>query len=123
MLSNRFKTEESNDNGSDPRLTALLREWKDIKPAANFESAVWSNIRTASGIKAERIIFGATLREWFAPRPAWVSATAAAAGIVAGISLAFSTAATRSSHADDDPLLESQTLAGSYIAMVTGGIR
>ena len=108
----------------DERLSALLNEWKAVEPQAGFEAEVWRRIRTASGAKQPRPRVVLVLREWVGPRLAWVNGLAAAAGIVVGIWLALSVSLPRGVHPPaGDVLLRADTLAGSYVTMVTGGTR
>ena len=123
MFGRRFRWEGGKVQEGDERLSALLEQWKGLEPRANFEAAVWRRIRTASAPEQRRLPLVITLRDWFVPRPAWASAMAAAAGIVVGVGLAFSTPAARDGRQADEPLLHSQTLAGSYLTMMTGGTR
>ena len=116
MMDNR-KAQEDED-----RLTLLLREWKDIEPKAGFEATVWRRIRAAS-VQEPHLSLTALLRGWFMPRPVWVSLMAAAAGVLVGVGLAFSSFPARDGHNAYEPLLHSQTLAGSYFSMATGGTR
>jgi hypothetical protein len=106
----------------DERLHALLRRWQGVEPRAGFEAAVWRRIRSAPGEEPQARPFAA-IRAWFAPQPAWVNAVAATAGIAAGVLVALSAPGTRDSRQIAAPLLHSQTLAGAYLTMVTGGTR
>lgn len=123
MFGTRLRSESSKTQEGDERLRALLRAWKGVEPQASFETAVWRRIRAVSAAEQSRLSAAAAWREWFVPRPAWVNAVAAAAGVVVGVGLAFSTPAVRDGSRGDAPLLHSQTLAGSYLTVVTGGTR
>jgi len=107
----------------DERLTGLLHEWRAIEPRANFEAAVWRRIRTAAAPEPQAIPAFSLLREWLHPRTAWVSAMAAALGILVGVWAGVSARGARNEHQVAEPLLHPQTLAGSYLAMVTGDAR
>jgi hypothetical protein len=122
MFGRRFRSESRETLESNERLSALLHEWKDIEPQANFEAAVWRRIRAVSTPEQRRFTTATTL-EWFTPHPVWVNAMAVAAGIAVGVGLAFSTPAMRDIHQTDETLLRSQTLAGSYLAMLAEGTR
>ena len=123
MFGIRFKSERNKAKGGEERLSGLLKAWKGPEPKANFEAAVWRRIRAAAAPTPQGLNVVMIVREWLVARPAWVSATAAAAGIIVGVGLAFSTPAVRDGRQADEPLLHSQTLAGSYLTMVTGGAR
>lgn len=122
MFGRRFRSKSRNEQEGNERLTALLHEWKDIEPQAGFEAKVWSRIRAVSMPEQRRFNVATTL-EWFTPHPVWVNALAVAAGIAVGVGLAFSTPAMHDNRQTDEPLLHSQTLAGSYLAMAAGGTR
>jgi hypothetical protein len=120
MLGNRFRSESGKQPSGDERLSVLLQQWNSVEPKANFESAVWQRIRaTRSADRGRRRILEAW-REGIVPLPAWVNVAAAAAGIVVGVGMGFSTPAAPGGRQADEPLLHSQTLAGSYLAMATG---
>ncbi len=123
MFAGRFNLGDGRARAGDERLSALLREWKGWEPSSGFEVAVWRRIRSASVPEQRRLPVIELLREWFVPRPVWANALAAAAGIAIGIGLAFSIPGARDRRQNDLPLLSSQTLSGSYLAMVTGGTR
>ncbi len=119
MLGNRFRSESGKEPAGDERLSALLQQWKSVEPQANFEAAVWRRIRADQVVDRGSWRFVETWREWLAPLPAWVN-VAAAAGIVVGVGMGLSTPAAPGGRQADEPLLHSQTLAGSYLAMATG---
>lgn len=123
MFGRRFRSESRKAQEGDERLSMLLREWKGATSPPNFEAAVWRRIRIASAPEQRRLRLVTTLREWLVPRPAWANTMAAAAGIVVGVGLAFSTPVAHGGRSAAEPLLDSQTLAGSYLAMVTGETR
>lgn len=106
----RQKSPISNDKD----LTALLQEWQGITPGANFEAEVWNRIHHASQ---------SPLREWFTPPLVWGNALAAAAGLVLGIGLAFNMPSAHDKFQAETSLLQSHTLAGSYLVMADGGVR
>lgn len=123
MADNSWEAAQAKKGPDDVRLGDLLRKWHSIEPKANFETAVWRGIHTATAPGQRRFPALTTLRDWFAPRPAWVNAMAVAAGIVVGVGLAFSTPTVGDGRQADEPLLHSQTMAGSYLALVTGETR
>ena len=120
MSGNRFRSESGKEPAGDERLSVLLQQWKSVEPQADFEAAVWHRIRADRAVDRGSRRFVETWREWLAPLPAWVNVAAAAAGIVVGIGMGFSTPAAPGGRQADEPLLHSQTLAGSYLAMATG---
>lgn len=123
MFGRRFRSESSRAQEGNERLTALLHEWRGIEPRPDFETTVWRRIHTASAPEQRRFPVVTTLREWFVPRPAWVNAMTAAAGVAVGVGLAFYAPAAHDGGQAAAPLLHAQTLAGSYIMMVTGETR
>lgn len=118
MFGRFFRRERGQVRDDDARLDALLHEWKGMEPGAHFESTVWRRVRRASAPKPVIPFW----RDWLIPAPAWVSAMAAMLGILVGVWSGFSVPAAHSGHAAE-PLLHAQTLAGSYLAMVTGDAR
>ena len=123
MFKRRSGAAGRGENEGDERLSALLHEWKEMEPRANFEADVRRRIRAASMPSRLGLVVLTVLREWLVPRPAWVSAAAAAAGVVAGVGLAFSAPAARDGRQTPEPLMSSKALAGSYLALATGGTR
>lgn len=124
MLGTRFRSESGNGPAGDKRLSALLRQWESVEPQTDFEAAVWQRIRADRVTDQGRRSMLETWREWLAPLPAWANVAAAAAGIVAGVGLGLSAQpAAHGGRQADEPLLHSQTLAGSYLAMATGRTR
>lgn len=103
----------------DKRLSALLREWQELAPAAGFEAAVWRRIRTAGTGTPQVLCAAAMTRKGFGMRAAWVNGLAAAAGILVGMGAAFLLPAAYEARPASDALLRPQTLAGSYLALVT----
>ena len=123
MFGRRFSLGSNTAQPDDGRLSALLDQWKSIEPQANFEAVVWRRIRAASAPEQQPLPVAIILRDWFVPRSAWVNAAAVAAGILVGVGLAFFAPAARGGRHANEPLLHAQTLAGSYLTMVTGGPR
>lgn len=107
----------------DDRLSALLQEWKGIEPRANFETAVWRRIRTVSVLESQGQSLVDILRDCILPHPVWVNALAAMAAIMVGVLAGFSVPSARDGRQTAEPLLHSQTLAGSYLAMASGDTR
>lgn len=123
MFGGRSGADKGKGHEGDERLTALLHEWRGVEPQANFEAAVWRRIRAVPTPEQRRLSMGEAWREWFGPRLVWVNAIAAAAGVVIGVGLAFSGTGLRDDRHANEPLLHSETLAGSYLAMMTGETR
>ena len=69
---------------SDDRLSALLKQWRDIEPAGNFEANVWRQIRTAAEPAVETVnwidVIGRLL--W---QPAWSVVAAMVVAVIAGV--------------------------------------
>ena len=112
----RHKIDEET-RAADERLGALLRQWDGIEPRTNFEASVWRRIRSAPATEAREFQPG-VLRGLFTPPMAWANAAFVAVAILAGVWAG--TALPRRSQAAE-PLLYAETLAGSYLNMVTGG--
>ena len=112
----RHKIDEET-RAADERLGALLRRWDGIEPRTNFEASVWRRIHSAPATEARGFQPG-VLRGLVAPPMVWANAALVAVAILAGVWAG--TARPRESRAVD-PLLYAETLAGSYLNMVTGG--
>ena len=123
MFGKHYRLGSSEAQAGDKRLSALLQGWKGLETHLSFEAAVWRRLRAASAPEQRAIPAVTTLRDWFVPRSAWVNAAAVAAGILVGVGLAFFAPAARGGRHANEPLLHAQTLAGSYLTMVTGGPR
>jgi hypothetical protein len=104
-------------NQNDDRLRALLKQWRDIEPRANFEANVWRRIRIAAAERTERVslieIMGRLL--W---RPAWAVAATLVVALGVGVWGGMASASRRldASRAELQ-FLSSGTLAGSYLQM------
>jgi len=107
----------------DQRLQMLLRAWKAPEPRADFEANVWNRIKQQSveAIRPAPLFF--VVREWLVSRPAWTSAAAAAAGLVIGLNMAFAIPHAPVAAFMNSPLLDSRTVAGSYLGLLTEGAR
>ncbi|MEI6165622.1 MAG: hypothetical protein WCS52_00355 [bacterium] len=114
MFNKKSFWRQKNPIVKDDNLTTLLQEWQGINTGVTFETEVWSKIHRTSQ---------PTTREWATPSLSWINAMAAAAGLVLGIGLAFNVPSTPDRNHAETSLLHAQTLAGSYLAMATGGIR
>ncbi len=115
MFDAQFQPDAQGPDKANDRLRNLLQKWEAVEPAPGFESAVWQKIRAAPAEAPRRIRFEL--------RPAWMNVAAAAAGVLLGVGLAFFTDATPGERHTNEPLLQARTLAGSYLAMATGGAR
>lgn len=118
----------------DARLKAVLQQWPGLEPRADFAARVWQGIhapRAAEAranplwtiIRAWLTRLGEALRRSLAAEPAWVYAMAATAGIMVGVSMALSAPPPRAVPYSAAPLFHSQTLAGAYLTMASGGSR
>ena len=124
MFGERFRSESNKTQEADERLSGLLHEWRAFEPKANFESAVWRRIRAASVADQAGLSLSGIFRNWLMARPAWASAVAASVAILLGAGAGLSSLPGAGSAGQAvEPLLHSQTLAGAYLAMVTGGTR
>lgn len=101
----------------DEGVSVLLGSWKAPDPPADFEAAVWRRIQ---GVHAAETGPLRGLHGVFGPSWAWLNALAAAAGIIVGITLSFWTVARHERLPITVTWPHSQTLAGSYLAAVSG---
>ena len=113
---------EARDDG-DARLKAVLQQWRGPEPAANFTSGVWRRVRASPAASPQAAGVWTILRGWLTADPAWVQAVAAAVGIVVGIGAAFAGPPPCAFDLAPAPFAHSQTLAGAYVSMVSGGMR
>ena len=101
-------------NPDDEKFREILKQWRDIEPRADFESAVWRRIRLAQ--TSERAPTGLIewLRAWAWP-PAWAVAVAVVGSVILGGSVGVLTA-PRSNPAAVHELqfMSAGTLAGGY---------
>lgn len=104
----------------DQRLSALLREWNGIVPRSDFEEAVRRRIRAEVAAEPQTHSLAEILRAWLAPQPAWASALAAVAAIMVGVAAGVNTPGDNGRRQAAHPFLHAQTLAGSYLGMVSG---
>jgi hypothetical protein len=106
---------------NDEKLKALLQQWRDIAPPANFEANVWRQIRLAQARQAARI----TIAEWLRRlvwQPAFSVGVAVAVviGVWGGMHSAPPSTAT---HYAEVGFLSPGTLAGSYARLAGGESR
>ena len=122
MFGRGARSEDGAPRDGDERLSALLRQWKGTEPTAAFKAAVWRRIRTASAQETYALPEITLRPRWSVLRAAWANAATVAAGIVIGVGLALF-APAREGGRTHEPLVQSHTLAGAYVALVTGGNR
>ena len=113
-------TEPRQDDNA--RLSTLLKEWSAVEPSPAFDQGVWARIRRETVTAPPRVALLDFLRLALA-RPAWAAAAAAVIGIGLGIVAALVAPRPAVAGPQTERLLQRDTLAGSYLAMTTGGIR
>jgi hypothetical protein len=106
-------TEEANSR----RLGAVMAAWKSPEPSAGFEASVWKRIRAGS-VPVTRVE-----RFRLLSHPAWAAALAASVAILLGVGARVVMPAAHASRHAPEPLFESQTLAGAYLALAGGSAR
>lgn len=99
-------------NHNDDKLRGLLRQWRDIEPAGNFEANVWRRIRQETSPAPSPV--GGFDWLW---RPAFVMAASVAVSVTIGAVSGVRLAAARNAALDTPP---THTLTGSYLALTTG---
>ncbi len=111
---------------NDPKLSALLRQWRDIEPSANFEANVRRRIRLVEADEPERV---SVLELLFGHR-VWQSALAVAAALVMSVTIGSSLGVVTSRRAapvasGELGFMSAGTLAGGYaqLAGETRGVR
>lgn len=110
-------------NERNDKLTALLKQWRDIEPKANFEANVRRRIRLAQTEAPETVTLAELLRRWLW-QPASSVAAAAVLGLVVGVWGGISsTPRPEKPRYADTQFLGGETLAGSYLRMASGGAR
>ena len=117
-MPNGCKMDEQTKAG-DERLGRVLRTWDGIEPRTDFKEGVWRRIRSAP-VEEERGSWLDVWRDLLAPPWAWANAALVAVAVLAGVWAG--TALPREARAAD-PLLNTDTVAGSYLIMMTGGAR
>ena len=109
---------------NDKELRNQLRQWRGIEPRADFEAAVWRRIATTNAVATPEQSWFAFWRAWLDMQPAWASAAAVLVGILVGVGSAITLAQPSYDRlAISAPALHGQTLAGTYLAMTSGGTR
>jgi hypothetical protein len=105
---------------TDNKLSALLKQWRDIEPQGNFEANVWRRIRTTDAPTPERLGSRALWQRWLAP-PAWAVATAVAIAAAIGAWGGLRSAPQAQPTAPMSlTFLTPDTLAGGYVQVVRG---
>jgi anti-sigma-K factor RskA len=111
-------------NHKDNKLSALLRQWREIEPRANFEANVRRRIRLAQNGQPERVTLAELLE-----RLMWRPALATAAAVVVVSSVIGSSAGvltarpTVSVGSGELQFLSAGTLAGGYVRLASEGVR
>ena len=111
-------------NQHDEKLSALLKQWRDIEPKANFEANVLRRIRLAQAPEAERIAGIELWRRLFS-QPVLVRAAAViVAGMIVGATAGVVSAPRPLAQAHSDfGFLSGATLAGGYLKLTSEGGR
>ncbi|MCX7010891.1 MAG: hypothetical protein NTY53_27235 [Kiritimatiellaeota bacterium] len=108
-------------NEHDEKLKERLRAWRGIEPRADFEAEVWRRVAATPTVGLDWFL---ALREWFGVRPALASVAALLLAIAVGIgSLTMLSQPQHTLLVINTPTLQGQTLAGTYLAMTSGGTR
>jgi hypothetical protein len=108
---------------NDDRLGALLKQWGDIEPRANFEANVWRRIRRAEAGRPQRIAVGEWLRRWL-PQPVLATTAVVVVSALIGSSAGVLSARGRAGVTSGElQFLGSGTLAGGYVNLATGRAR
>ncbi len=106
-------------NENDEKLSALLRQWRDVEPAGNFEANVRRRIRLATA-EAPR-------QSWLVEllwRPAFAVAAAVVLSVAIGSSAGVMTAAkSLRSTRGELQFMSAGTLAGGYAKLASESAR
>ena len=122
-MSDRFKSKSGNPAGESEPLSALLQLWEGVEPEAGFEAGVWRRIRTGTTPVCRREPRAGPYPGWLMLRPAWVTGYAAAAAVIVGIGMGLLSQQIFPDRPTAHPLLQSRTVAGTYLAVSTGESR
>ena len=106
----------------DVRLSAVLKDWRGVEPSAAFDQGVWDRIRREAVTAPRRPTLIDFLQRTLA-QPAWAAAAAAVIGLGIGAAVALMAPHPAAAASQTARLLQRDTLAGSYLAMSTGGLR
>ena len=108
---------------TDAQLHALLKQWGEIEPRANFEANVWRRIRLARAEQTERVSLPQLLHRWLW-RPALAVAAAVVVSTIVGSSAGVLTSRRQITVASGElQFLGSGTLAGGYVKIATESTR
>jgi hypothetical protein len=111
-------------NRDDNNLNKLLKQWREIEPASNFEAGVWRRIRQA---EAGRPVRASLLEQWWRSwlwRPALGMAAAVIFSAVIGTSMGVHAAPRRTTAATGElQFMSAGTLAGGYARLAAEGAR
>lgn len=104
---------------NDEKLSALLKQWRDIEPHANFEANVWRRIRVAAAPVVDPInwidAIGRLL--W---RPAWSVVAAVVVALIIGVWGGIASVPRQTVGPTAElRFLSSDTLAGGYAQMTS----
>ena len=108
---------------NDQRLNALLRQWREVEPKANFEANVRRRIRLAQPEEPERVTLADWLRRLLSqPVFSMVAATVIAvfAGVWGGVRSVRKPVTAPQAELG---FLGRGTLSGSYVTAVSEGAR
>ncbi len=111
-------------NQDDNNLNKLLKQWRDIEPASNFEAGVRRRLRLAQTGRPGRVsLLDQWLRSWL-----WQPALAMAAAVILSAAIGTSMgvhAAPRRTTAVPGELqfMSAGTLAGGYTRLAAEGAR
>ena len=97
---------------NDEQLQALMRQWRDIEPAGNFEANVRRRIRLASTEPRQSLLI-----ELFW-RPAFAMTTAAVISIAIG---SFTGILSSNRQRTEMQFMSAGTLAGGYLQLTAEG--
>jgi anti-sigma-K factor RskA len=111
-------------NHIDDKLSALLHQWRDIEPCANFEANVRRRIRLAQGERPERVNLSELLeRLMWRPALAVTAAVVVVGSIIGSSAGVLTTRRTVSVGSNELRFLSGGTLAGGYVKLVSEGGR
>lgn len=105
----------------DARLRVLLKAWPAVEPSRTFDQGVWARIRRETVTVPPRLTVIDFLRRVLM-QPAWTVAAAAVIGLGMGVIVTLIVPRPLAGM-QAERLLQRDTLAGSYLAMTTGGMR
>jgi len=107
----------------DNNLSKLLKQWRDIEPASNFEASVRRRIRRAqTGPPARVPVVEQWLRRWLW-NPALGLAAAVVVSAVIGASAGIHTALRQPAGPGEMQFMSAGTLAGGYARLALEGTR